>query len=375
MAEYRKKVISVKLAFAGVWMVIALLLFTPAIGDEGDEKIELDDGEMMATPSLRVLVVNSYHPGWLLEEDLLSGIVEGLHREGFAPSLDYELLTFWMDTKVNYTSPEEIEARGDMAIGMIEKWKPDIVYVNNDNALEHVAIAYLEAHPESDLPFIFAGTNIDPSVYSPIGDLAHPNRTITGTLERIPYEGIFEEAKKVFPNATRILLISDASPSSVDSKKEFQEWYSVHENDSDLEVLDFVQTNSFEEWKAAVSEYQNGTDLLGIQAYQDIRDEKGELVPPAEVARWTIGNSSIPEVGMISSNVQDGMLMGVGVSYWKTGIYGGIIGGEVLKGRSPRRFPIVDPGFVQLSFNLERSAMLNLTIPVSSLVRADEVYG
>jgi len=119
-----------KLAFAGVWMVIALLLFTPALGDEGDEKIELDDGEMMATPSLRVMVVNSYHPGWLLEEDLLSGIVEGLHREGFEASLDYELLTFWMDTKVNYTSPEEIEARGDMAIGVIEEWKPDIVYVN-----------------------------------------------------------------------------------------------------------------------------------------------------------------------------------------------------------------------------------------------------
>lgn len=78
-----------KFAFTGVWMIVALLLCTPALGDGGDKGIELDDVEMMATPSLRVLVVNSYHPGWLLEEDLLSGIVEGLHREGFAATIDY----------------------------------------------------------------------------------------------------------------------------------------------------------------------------------------------------------------------------------------------------------------------------------------------
>lgn len=68
------------------------------------------------------------------------------------------------------------------------------------------------------------------------------------------------------------------------------------------------------------------------------------------------------------------MLMGEGISYLKTGMYGGIIGGQVLKGASPSQFPIIDPEVVELTFNRQRADDLNVTVPVGFLVRADEVY-
>jgi ABC-type uncharacterized transport system substrate-binding protein len=329
-----------------------------------------------AQPPLRVLIVNSYQPGWALEEDLASGVVEGLEREGFAAQKDYSLKVFWMDTKVNYTTLEEIMARGDAAMSLIDQWKPNIVFVNNDNALKYVAVAYTEKYPERDLPFVFAGTNIDPSVYKPIGSLEHPAGTITGTLERIPYEAAFSEAKNVIPNATRILLLSDASQSSVDNKNDFEAWYSSHMNESPLKVADFVQTNDVEQWKQVIEESQNSTDIdmIGFVAYQQIKDENGNAVPAADLARWTVGHNRLPELELIPDDVRYGMLMGAGISFLRTGMYGGIIGGQILKGTAPNRFPIIDPHVMELTFNRNRAEKLNVTIPVDSLVRADAVY-
>ncbi len=68
------------------------------------------------TPALRVLVVNSYPKGMDREQEIQKGILEGLIREGYIEGLDYELKTFCMDTKVTYTTPEQIEQRAETAI-------------------------------------------------------------------------------------------------------------------------------------------------------------------------------------------------------------------------------------------------------------------
>lgn len=339
----------------------------------GEELVTVQRPEENA--SQKVMIINSYHPGWALEDDLVSGIQSGLEREGFSAGKDYRLKVFWMDTKVNHTTQEEIEAQGAKALTLIDEWKPNIVFVNNDNALKYVSVAYADNNPESRLPFIFAGTNIDPSIYAAVGSLEHPAGMITGTLERLPFETAFEEARKVFPNATQMLLMSDASPSSVDAKREFEAWYALHGNDSPLQVVDFVQTNGFEEWKRAVESYQNRVDMIGFIGYQQVRDTDGRVLPAAEVASWTAENSDLPELDLIPTDAQYGMLMGAGISYYKTGMYGGIVGGEVLKGAAPNRFPIVDPKVTELTFNRQRAEDLNVTIPIGSLVLADEVYG
>jgi len=96
----------------------------------------------------RVLVINSYAPDIALERDLSSGMAEGLRRVGFLESRDYQMKTFWMETKVNYTRAEEIEKRASMAIAMIDEFKPDLVFLNDDNALQYVAANYTKSHTD-----------------------------------------------------------------------------------------------------------------------------------------------------------------------------------------------------------------------------------
>jgi ABC-type uncharacterized transport system substrate-binding protein len=223
-------------------------------------------------PGLRILVVHSYHESWGWNQDIQKGIIEGLSRQGYVEGEDYQIKTFYMDTKVTYTTPEQVKERGEKAIDLIRNYKPDLVFVNDDDALKYVAVAYTEKYPDDGTPFVFSGVNLDPSIYSPINTLEEPGGMITGALERFPFHDAFSLAKSLVPQATRILLIADSSSSSTFVVDTFKEQYLDKVSDSPLEIIGPVQVYTFDEWKAKITEYQTKSDLLGIITYHQLRD-------------------------------------------------------------------------------------------------------
>jgi len=193
-------------------------------------------------------------------------------------------------------------------------------------------------------------------------------------LERIPYYEAFSLGKRISPNASKIVLLADPSPSTTLVVNAFKERYLDKVTDSPLQVIDYIQVETFQEWKEKVTDYQTKADFIGILDYHQLRDEKGQVVPSSEVASWTVRNSKLPELGLIASYTKDGLLAVAGVSYYKTGIYVGVIGGEILGGSNPATIPIVDPRVVDIAFNLERAEMLGIKIPAKELVKATEVF-
>jgi ABC-type uncharacterized transport system substrate-binding protein len=327
-----------------------------------------------AVPPQRVLVVNSYHEGMQLEHELQRGILEGLSRAGYIEGNDYELSTFYMDTKVTYTTPEQIEQRAEAVFDVIAEFKPDIVFVNNDNALKYVAVEYTMRQPAERLPFVFAGVNVDPTIYEPIKSLDRPGGSITGALERIPYYEAFSLATRISPDASKIVILADASPSSDLVLGTFQERYLDKVTDSPLQVIEYMQVETFAEWKEKVTEYQTEADFLGVLNYYQLRDENGAVVPVPDVVDWTMHHNKLPELGLVSSHAEDGLLAAVGVSYYDTGIYVGLVGGEILDCGDPATMAIFDPNVADVAFNLERAEMLGMKIPHQELVEATEVY-
>ena len=325
-------------------------------------------------PSRRVLVIHSYHEGWSWNEEIQQGIIEGLSRHGYALDRDYELKTFYMDTKVTYTTPEQIEERAALALVLIEEFEPDIVFVNDDNALKYVAVAYTERYPDRRLPFVFSGVNVDPTIYEPITSLERPGGPITGALERFPYYEGFALAKRIFPNASTIVLLADSSPSSSFVVSTFKERYMDVVNESPLQVLGPIQVETFREWQETVTAYQTEADLLGILTYHQLRDENGTVVPAPVVVEWTVHHNKLPELGVLTFHAEDGYFAAVGVSGYKTGLYVGVIGGEILGGTDPAIIPLVDPAVIEVAFNLERADALGITLPAEELVKANEVF-
>ncbi len=325
-------------------------------------------------PALKILVIHSYHESWEWNQDVQRGIMEGLSRQGYTADQDYALETFYMDTKVTYTTPEQIEQRAAIAIDLVEEFKPDIVFVNDDNALKYVAVEYTERYPDSKLPFVFSGVNVDPTVYEPIESLDRPGGSVTGALERFPYYETFSLGKRIVPNASTIVLLADSSPSSTFVVRAFEERYLDTVTDSPLQVIGPIQVETFKEWQEKVAEYQTKADLIGILTYHQLRDENGNVVPASEVVHWTVQNNKRPELGVLTFHAEDGFLAAAGVSGYETGLYVGVIGGEILKGEDPATIPIRDPKVVDIAFNLERAEMLGITIPAAELVEASEVF-
>ncbi len=244
----------------------------------------------------------------------------------------------------------------------------------NDNALKYVAVEYTKRHPEKKLPFVFSGVNLNPSIYTPIECLEVLGGVITGALERIPYYEAFSLGKRIVPNASKIVLIADSSPSSDFVVGAFKERYRDRVTDSPLDVIDCIPVKTFDGWKENITEYQTKADFIGILNYYQLCDENGTVVPAPVVADWTIRNSILPEIGFIATDAEEGLLAAVGVSYYKTGIYVGVIGGEILGGASPATIAIIDHKVTDVTFNLERAEMLEIRIPATELADATAVF-
>ena len=339
----------------------------------------LQSGQTRETPSTlaphRILIVHSYHEGWGWTQDVSKGIMEGMKRKGYGEGKDYELKTFYMDTKITYTTPDQIKQRAALALDLIDQFNPDLVFVHDDDATKYVAVEYTSSHPERKLPFVFSGVNADPSIYEPIKNLERPVGVITGALERFPYNDALLLAKRLVPGASRIVLMADSSDGiSTYVAKSFKAEFLDKVLAPPLQVEGPILIPTFREWQNKVKELQTKADFLGIVTYQQLKNDNGNIVPALEVVKWTVENSKLPEIGFLSFHAEDGFLSAVGVSGYKTGIYVGIIGGEILGGRAPSSIPIINPGAVETTFNIKRADILGIRLPAKELAQADAVF-
>ncbi|MBW1740793.1 MAG: hypothetical protein JRJ42_06610 [Deltaproteobacteria bacterium] len=360
------------------FVMMLTLVFSCFAGCEKAEEISFvsrkEEAKKVDGTLKKILIVHSYHQGLGWNEDTERGVVEGLKMSGYVLDKDYQMKKFYMDTKITYVTPQQIKERADKAIKLIEEFKPDLVIVNDDNALKYVAVTYAMENPQRKLPFLFTGINCDPTIYEPVESLENPGHYITGALERFPYYQSFSLARKIFPDKKRVFLMGDSSPSADFIVQAFKKRYLGTVKDSPLEVVAVVQVKTFKEWKEKIKEYQDKADFLGIITYYQLLDEHDRFVHAWEVLSWTINHNRLPELGFLLFHSEDGFWMSVGVSPLKTGRYVGKIAGDILDGKDPGAIPVVDPRCVDIAFNLERSNMLGIKIPVDILNMATVTY-
>ena len=321
----------------------------------------------------RILVVHSYSDAFTWTRQLHEGIIQGLAQKGLIRDRDYQLQTFEMDTRINFTSPQQIQRRAAAALEALRTFGPDILFVTDDVALEHVAVKYAEESPDTPLPTVFAGINVDPTIYAPIGSLDVPGGTITGALERIPHTEAFATAKRLFPDVTRVVILADAGAGSETVRAELQRDDQAADA-RPFEVLDFLLLETFDQWQRAVVDYQDKADLIAVVNFHQLRDASGEIVPPAEVIDWMVAENKLPELGLVADWARDGILVAVGNSGLKTGAYVGALGADILNGADTAIMPIVDPKQTDTSFNLARARSLGIEFPPGELADADTVF-
>lgn len=297
----------------------------------------------------------SYHSPWKWTNDQFNGFKRGFNISNTA----YK--TFQMDAKHNNCEAAMQEA-GQVARQLIESWKPDLVYVNDDIAQKYVTQHYVN----SDIPFVFSGVNTNPIKYGFLG-----SRNITGIMEQEHFVQTVKLLQKIVPDIHNIAVIFDTGPT----------WEGVGGRMleklpglSGIQVKSWNIISSFTEYKQLIKRLQTQVDaiaLLGIFAY---KDDKGACVPYTKVLRWTAENSRLPDFSFWADRISYGTLCTVTVSGYEQGWEAGRLANRILEEKTPPGRLTMKPSKKgEPVVSLARAKKLGIQIPAQILLSAKVV--
>jgi ABC-type uncharacterized transport system substrate-binding protein len=302
----------------------------------------------------KILHIMSYNSPWQWTDDQLKGFKEVFND--LAPI--YRI--YQMNMKVK-SSPEEIKQSADEASKIIDEWQPDIVYLSDDGALEHVATKYIN----SKIPFVFSGVNAEPMKYG-INNASN----ITGVLEREHFTQSIKLLKEIAPWIKNITVIADDDPAWLPVMERYKELVK-----SELTYINFSSWNiikTYSDYQSKVKELSSSDNALCIIGWFTFKKADGRNATELEVAKWTAENSMLPDVTFWKDRVSKGTLCAIYISAYEQGHSAGILARKILtENVSPSALPIEPTLKGKPVINLARAKKLNLNIKSSLLLSTD----
>lgn len=266
-----------------------------------------------AADAPRLLHVMSFESPWRWTDGQLAGFRQGLHM----PQAQWQV--FQMDVK-RHRSPAEKAARGRLAREAVEAFRPDLLYLSDDDAVAEVAVPYAG----SRMPIVFSGVN---RTLLEHGLEGAPN--ITGVLEREHVAESLRLLRAVVPGARRLAMVSDPSPY----------------------------------WDA----------WIGHSVFALPRAD-GTAVPFPDLARWVVQHTRLPDISFWIDRVHHGTLLSVTVSEHEQGLAAGRLASAILRdGRSPASLPVRPTSHGRPAINLARARQLGIGVRSTQLLASEVV--
>lgn len=311
-----------------------------------------------ATPAIaggKILLVHSYHTGYPWVDAITEGVQTALKDS------DCELEVFYMDTKRRTSEEWKIKA-GELAAKKVEQIQPDVVIAVDDNAQQYFARNYAgSASPQ----FAFCGVNAEASKYD------YPASNITGVLERPHFKQTVQMLQSMDPSIKKIVVLSDKSPTS-EAFYQFMQTETVP-----AEVVAWLNPATFEDWQAAVTEWQDKADAMVIVQYHTVKTSDtpdAESMEPVEVMAWTIANYAKPTAAVQAFGVADGCVCGVVESGQEHGFTAATFALKMIRGAKAGDIEITTAKEGLVLLNLRTAEMRQIHVPTALIRSANEVY-
>jgi ABC-type uncharacterized transport system substrate-binding protein len=274
-----------------------------------------------AARKYRILHIMSYHSPWRWTDGQLHGFKFGMG--GVAA----EYRVFQMDTK-RRSSPGEKEQAGREARKIIDSWKPDLVYVTDDDAQQYVTRYYVN----KGIPFVFSGVNRAPSDYGFDGAA-----NVTGVLETEHFVESVRLLKAIVPKVRRIAVLFDTDPMWTPIIARMR---AGSRQFPDIDFVGWDRIVSFTAYRKKIRALQSRADAVALIGIFNFKDPSGKNVPYQDVLKWTAENSRLPDFSLWIDRVHYGTLCAVNVSEAEQGIAAGRIARAILvEGASPGSIP------------------------------------
>jgi hypothetical protein len=299
----------------------------------------------------RLLVLHSYDPGYAWTRDASEGVQRVLSRYPH-----FAVRWFYMDTK-RYPWPEFKAKTGLAARNAIERWRPDVVILIDDDAQDMVGRHYVN---HSRIKLVFAGVNGGVDDYGYTGA-----DNVTGIFERKDLAALKTALLSLqgMPpgrGPLRLIHIADSSGSVAHDEQRFRvfDWSPLQNRPSRL-------VDDFDAWKQAVREAQTESDFIVTSNYRKIRRSAADsgLVPPAEIVAWTLANSRIPVIGTNGFFVEDGGELAIGTSPFEQGEVAARMAAQLLEGQPAADIERVSTRQFVVFMRSQRLQARGLTLP------------
>lgn len=318
----------------------------------------------------RVLIVHSYEKNHVCGRPQADGVITALTEAGLYPE-QVDVSEFYMDTKRTYTTPEAIAERGRAALSQVRTLQPEVVVTLDDNAFKHVALPLLD---DPRIQVVFSGMNGQPEDYDKQADFMksrkHPGHNITGVYEKLHLQKAVNVINSTLPQLRKVVGITDYSPTGNALTRQF-ELEAAQGLPAQWEVR---RVRTFAQYKDLIRELNAMPEVDAIYPVALTLPDGQERVTAPEIFRWTVENSTKPEIALNYFFSELGLFGGASVDFTDMGRHAGMQAAAVLQGESAGDIAIIEAPDYAIVFNMERAEMLEIRIPNEILLASDAVY-
>lgn len=275
----------------------------------------------------KVLYINSYHKGYAPSDAVLAGITETL-----CDSL-CDLRVFYMDTKRD-NSQQNIEKKVSVLIQIMEKFKPEVVIASDDNAVKHFVVPHLK---NTETPVVFCGVNWSAKQYG------LPTENITGMLEVLPLRTLLTRIKQPYPEAKKMVVLSENSTSEQNNKILLDTLY----RNLGFEV-EYSLVDDFSSWKEEFKKANQHADLIYMPTNGSIKNWDEDVA-----VRFVLEETKIPTL-TCDDFMMEYCVYGLTKVPKEQGIWAAQTAGEILKG--------LDVAVIPVTKNIDSQTWLNKSL-------------
>ena len=323
----------------------------------------------------RVYIAASYEQNHICGGPQEAGVIKGLNKTGWFEGMNLEIMRYYMDTKKKNTTPEAMKKEAEIITAQIEKFKPEVLVVLDDNAFREAALPLAGS---KELAIVFCGMNGQPENYNAkkrfMNTREKPGGNITGIYEKL-YVG---RSMKVMQNALpalkgkKIVGITDSSPTGNAITTQFEVESKDMPGDTDWELRRVKDWQEYTELIETLNKDEGIGAIYPVALRLKVSDT--EIYTAPEIFKWTTENSAHPEMALNYFFAKVGLFGGAAVDFKAMGFQAGRKAGQILNGEKAGDLSIDDASDYAIVFNLKRAKKLGIDIPLPLLTAADHVY-
>jgi len=299
-----------------------------------------------------VLVINSYHKGYLWTDNTLAGI-ESVLKDG---KKNIELHIEFMDSK-RVVDQNHFHRLFLYYRSKFNQIKFDLIIVSDNDAFNFV-LRYRDAlFPK--IPIVFCGVNA-------LNEMLQKNvPLLTGVVEDYDIRATLDVALKLHPNAREIIAVNNGTPIGAVKKQLFNDALAATGKNLTATIIDDPILEDFEKLLK-----DKGKEVIEM-LLGSFRVKSGAMVP-IEVSTPILARYDVPLYGLIEYYLDYGIIGGKLISGYHQGALAAQMGLRILHGEPVDMIPIErkSPNIYMFDYNqIVKFGIPQEVLPEGSVIR------